>query len=1432
MIDLHNFKRARSQDSDDAAASVNLLQSSPEQATDEDEDEGDDEQGSQSQQPSPTTRTLEMLSSQQLSQDDLMYDHSQRHVDATRVQQEQNSLSNSQNEHRTFISTTDAVEAQPMTMGRSMQHIEAAENKQASHRASREIIVTKQCSPGKRSTEGKETDADAAIDSDDETVDPDELVAANLPISRWTSPRKTSAILTFENEKEANLLLQDESKQLEKDFSNHHRSRRVAQMDPATKQIIAKFPSFAKAAEQVEKNPSQISSYRSAIGRVAAAGIGVCRKGFAWKYVDGDEDLSSRPVPVPNPPTITSTQCITKQAPVNQRNDQQKTGYSWKQVAHVDENGNIIEVFSSYAQAAKAHELKTARQNAYAVSIGRAATGKRVTCCKGMSWKLIVDKMIHQPYVNAPEQSPSDVDRLVATTSQLTTPSDFSLVSMALSTKSDRQSRSETTGRAIAQLDTSGAILDTFASCANAARALEPIVAMRTRYRKEIGEVLAQKKQKCRKGYGWQRCDNHSTTSNIPYRTTAVRCVMNAPRKKSQKLSRSKGVAKHVSFAACAKLRQSSATASQAVTPPCRTPSKTPSLSTADAPRGYKYSLNTVTITMEGSLDMLVTQYDSPMDLKEIINTEQLICCKAHQINQSGIGAKSGFCEEDVLLQKVGDTLRFWEYESFRKVARHWPRPLQVLVARKLNKADVESASALLALQVHLPLIKPTSLNPNILSPNKSRAIGQMPMAQAVDCCTNVGMDNGVVPFCKLCNGGHFREHHAWCPEHPHFHHNNAEKILNRIRRGIMLKCATCAEEYTTGKIVPSTIHSEICRSDQAKTNRAEKATGGSKRKLESNKETELLSVGTGAKALEQMKKRKPLVMSITKRTNHDSSTNQLKPTIHNPSCAVVGVVQPNGHVLTPQLPQQQRQMSYWDMNSTLDTKLATIDWVSSNADFWGFEGYKEDDVLVWSICGGIGHLETLLPSERFVVDPFASSRGYKHSHTTPGEGFHNLLLRRDPFGKLPWGFDWERHTLGGACLVTRVDTCTPASVATFLGDPSRSDASKLRGNDMLLAINGLAIGGMTSEDLQCELELSGQNLQLVVSRSKQSLHEESCNLLAQEALNTAFDEASSKIQSDNAFARQTSPLRLQSHRLLDIYQEDTELNSETHQSIALQTGAVDDTPCVIVQTDKTGASAFTTTSTRDAINSGPISEDGSPFQTKAKDVDGSEGSIIEDEASHESQYVSNGCICGVTHTRLEVFWIRCDGCDSWYCIAERCAGMTKAEAEALQTWLCLACDECPPNGAEPGQKARPISAAAVAFDVAAVGLDALGINASESNEIVSALNAFDGAICQSDQADHVVGLKSWAQSDDFDQNCEANLHSEVEVFPKDLVVYITQHAWVGVDNPAGIAKVLASRIDEDGDRVYDIRYVVGGSRKNVLAKYVSRHSWTHPAGW
>ena len=60
--------------------------------------------------------------------------------------------------------------------------------------------------------------------------------------------------------------------------------------------------------------------------------------------------------------------------------------------------------------------------------------------------------------------------------------------------------------------------------------------------------------------------------------------------------------------------------------------------------------------------------------------------------------------------------------------------------------------------------------------------------------------------------------------------------------------------------------------------------------------------------------------------------------------------------------------------------------------------------------------------------------------------------------------------------------------------------------------------------------------------------------------------------------------------------------------------------------------------------------------------------------------------------------------------------------------------------------------------------------------------------------------------------------------FEKGSIVMIHEHAWAGVNNPGGIAEILAAYHDDDGDAVYDVKYVIGGRKKGVMQKYVVPH--------
>jgi hypothetical protein len=62
--------------------------------------------------------------------------------------------------------------------------------------------------------------------------------------------------------------------------------------------------------------------------------------------------------------------------------------------------------------------------------------------------------------------------------------------------------------------------------------------------------------------------------------------------------------------------------------------------------------------------------------------------------------------------------------------------------------------------------------------------------------------------------------------------------------------------------------------------------------------------------------------------------------------------------------------------------------------------------------------------------------------------------------------------------------------------------------------------------------------------------------------------------------------------------------------------------------------------------------------------------------------------------------------------------------------------------------------------------------------------------------------------------------------FTRGEMVFIKEHGWSGVSNACGVAKVLKAYVDDDGDLVYDVKYIVGDTAKGVLAEYVSFHTF------
>jgi hypothetical protein len=189
--------------------------------------------------------------------------------------------------------------------------------------------------------------------------------------------------------------------------------------------------------------------------------------------------------------------------------------------------------------------------------------------------------------------------------------------------------------------------------------------------------------------------------------------------------------------------------------------------------------------------------------------------------------------------------------------------------------------------------------------------------------------------------------------------------------------------------------------------------------------------------------------------------------------------------------------------------------------------------------------------------------------------------------------------------------------------------------------------------------------------------------------------------------------------------------------------------------------------------------------------------SILDEDSSNSDEFGEDGnawcgCVCGKEHpARGNYFWVQCEGCCSWFNVYQKCVGFSKKEAESIEGWTCWACGESKSlessdNILVEQQKPQP--------------------SKPEREQTISKKAVRD------------VDIESIESSDD-------------EIAPQQVhkvgsLVFIREHAWSGVNNPEGIARVTGVRMDEEDGRLYDVKYIVGRSSKGVFARYITPHSF------
>ena len=254
------------------------------------------------------------------------------------------------------------------------------------------------------------------------------------------------------------------------------------------------------------------------------------------------------------------------------------------------------------------------------------------------------------------------------------------------------------------------------------------------------------------------------------------------------------------------------------------------------------------------------------------------------------------------------------------------------------------------------------------------------------------------------------------------------------------------------------------------------------------------------------------------------------------------------------------------------------------------------------------------------------------------------------------------------------------------------------------------------------------------------------------------------------------------------------------------------------------------------------------------------------------------GCVCGVIHSeKVAVFWIQCDTCQSWYNVSEECAGLGVNDAEKVERWICWGCpvsdgDNCSitntsvppqseltdvptaqdprcdaddssrvpesvqrltgdgcmrpkskPREKEDGTYAKPRGQGPVGF----YWHQELGLwspKGPKHKPSPSELQAQNRA--SSNDGGSLSKERSTNRGDSRSEEPTGENTQPPAAFTRGEIVFIQEHGWAGVSNASGVAKVLKSRVDDDGDLLYDVKYIIGRTARGVLAEYVSLHKF------
>lgn len=506
----------------------------------------------------------------------------------------------------------------------------------------------------------------------------------------------------------------------------------------------------------------------------------------------------------------------------------------------------------------------------------------------------------------------------------------------------------------------------------------------------------------------------------------------------------------------------------------------------------------------------------------------------------------------------------------------------------------------------------------------------------------------------------------------------------------------------------------------------------------------------------------------------------------------------------------------------------------------------------------------------------------------------------------------------------------------------------------MVVAINGKRVGGMTESGVDIELETSGPEFVLLVSRYKYAGKVQNRVQAAERSYLDAMDQvvnderllgwtdlgapavttAEAPVEMDTADGSPERTAKPRVSPLTTIADEAIGLSSadsvEVHKVGETNRPRSRSDPSLLDHTDEIETNrdnCLQQAKKPDPLTDDPIPVDSDQAQESevytgvakadpVEDVQASsllQGSVEAlDEHSNSDKEADtewdddgnawHGCVCGEIHGKeVPVFWIQCETCQSWYNVSEVCADLDAKEAENVERWICWGCpvpedDDLPREDVSTVEAGPARDSALELMNVdlpAATNKDTTCTDA-ETGDTAGKRVADEGfvhpktktrlkedgtyarprgRIRSGYQWDAELGvwvpkksnrkaspskapvkkpgqppavsfqpsrsvskgapLSKAKPAEDADDHGDASPSPKKKHLPhpaggydKGTIVIIEEHGWSGVNNPEGIAEVLNCSVDEDGDLIYDVKYIVGGRARGVLAEFIGHHKF------